>query len=249
MCCSAQARRSHLKLVKTLANLGYGSRREVARMFREGRVSNAGGDVLYADDEIAHDAVRVDGEPLDPPQGLVIALNKPTGYTCSMRDSGRLVHDLLPERFRQRNPQLSSVGRLDRDTSGLLLFTDDGQLQHRIISPRSQVTKTYEATLANDLDPGAVALFASGSLQLEADDTALAPARLEPIDQRRARLTLSEGRYHQVRRMFAAIGNHVVALDRIAVGSLAANDIAIGTWRKLDESDIAKVFTPWPTDA
>ena len=140
-----------MKLVRRLANLGYGSRKEVAWMFREGRVTDTDGEVLYADDVVPHEAVRVDGEPLDSPQGLLLALNKPTGVTCSNKDAGRVVYDLLPLRFRLRNPALSTVGRLDRDTSGLLLLTDDGQLLHRIIAPKSSVPKVYRATLAQDL--------------------------------------------------------------------------------------------------
>ena len=140
-----------MKLVKHIANLGYGSRKQVQWMFREGRVTDADGEVLYADDQVPHDAIRVDGEPLDPPPGLSIALHKPAGYTCSTKDIGRLIYDLLPPRFRLRNPVLSPVGRLDRETSGLLLMTDDGALLHRIISPKSALPKVYVATLDADL--------------------------------------------------------------------------------------------------
>jgi len=119
-----------MKLLKLIANLGYGSRKQVAAMFREGRITDGAGGVLYADDAIAHADVRIDGEPLDPAQGVVLMLHKPVGYTCSTRDPGRVVYDLLPPRFRLRNPVISPVGRLDRDTSGLLLLTDDGALLH-----------------------------------------------------------------------------------------------------------------------
>src|SRR5690554_517763 len=192
-----------MKLVRLIANLGYGSRREVALMFRQGRITDAAGQVLYADDKVGHADVRVDGEPLDPPQGLLLMLHKPVGHTCSTKDPGRVVYDLLPPRFRLRKPLLSTVGRLDRDTSGLLLLTDDGALLHRIISPKSRVPKTYEATLAEPLRGDEAALFASGTLMLESEKTPLRPALLEPLGERSARLTISEGRYHQVRRMFA----------------------------------------------
>ena len=231
-----------MKLVKSLANRGYGSRREVAWMFREGRITDADGEVLYADDEIDGSSVRVDGEPLDPPTGMVILLNKPLGYICSTKDVGRVVFDLLPARYRSRNPALSTVGRLDRDTSGLLLFTDDGGLLHRIISPKSQVTKTYEAELADDLRGDEAATFATGTLLLESEETPLAPAVLHVLAPRRARLTVTEGRYHQIRRMFAAVGNHVVSLARVAIGELEAGDLAVGDWRPLDDADIARVF-------
>ena len=225
-----------------IANLGYGSRREVAMMFREGRITDATGDILYADDQRDHADIRFDGEPLDPPIGLSLMLNKPIGVTCSAKDVGRLVYDLLPERFRLRNPALSTVGRLDRETSGLLLLTDDGALLHRIISPKSSVAKLYEATLAENLRGDEATLFASGTLMLESENTPLLPAALEVLAPRQARLTLHEGRYHQVRRMFAAVGNHVVGLRRISVGGLTLGDLAEGGWRTLDADDIARVF-------
>ena len=231
-----------MKLVRRLANLGYGSRKEVAWMFREGRVTDADGEVLYADDVVSHEAVHVDGEPLDPPQGLLLALNKPTGVTCSSKDAGRVVYDLLPPRFRLRNPALSTVGRLDRDTSGLLLLTDDGQLLHRIIAPKSSVPKVYRATLAQDLRGDEATLFASGTLMLDGEKAPLLPAGLEPIDARNARLTLHEGRYHQARRMFAAVGNHVVALHRERIGGLALDGLPEGEWRILGDADRARLF-------
>lgn len=231
-----------MKLVKLIANLGYGSRKEVAAMFREGRITDADGDVLYADDQVPHDRIRIDGEPLDPPAGLLLMLHKPVGYTCSTRDPGRIVYDLLPPRFRLRSPLLSTVGRLDRDTSGLLLMTDDGALLHRIVSPKSNLSKVYEATLSEDLRGDEAATFASGTLMLESEKSPLAPARLEAVDARHARLTLTEGRYHQVRRMFAAVGNHVEALHRSRIGGLALGDLEPGRWRILDEKERAALF-------
>jgi 16S rRNA pseudouridine516 synthase len=231
-----------MKLLKHLANLGYGSRKQVALMFREGRVTDAHGEVMYADDPLDHANLRVDGEPLDPPQGLLIMLHKPVGYTCSTKDPGRIVYDLLPPRYRLRSPALSSVGRLDRNTSGLLLFTDDGALLHRISSPKSKLSKVYEAILANDLRGDEGPVFASGSLMLESEQTPLLPAELEVIDARQVRLTLHEGRYHQVRRMFAAIGNHVAALHRSRIGGLDLGDLPSGQWRMLDDTAREALF-------
>jgi len=231
-----------VKLVKHLANLGYGSRKQVAWMFREGRITDAAGDVLYADDTPAHHDIRVDGEPLDPPPGLLLVLHKPSGVTCSTKGVGRLVYDLLPPRFRLRDPVLSTVGRLDRETSGLLLLTDDGQLLHRIIAPKSKLPKVYLATLAQDLRGDEVATFASGTLLLEGERTPLLPAQMELLDARSARLTLHEGRYHQVRRMFVAVGNHVEALHRERVGGLTLGDLPSGDWRILGEQDRARIF-------
>lgn len=238
-----------MRLVRMIANLGYGSRREVAMMFREGRITDAQAEVLYADDRREHVDIRVDGEPLDPPPGLCLMLNKPAGATCSTKDSGRLVYDLLPERFALRNPNLSTVGRLDRETSGLLMFTDDGGLLHRIISPKSQVAKIYEAELAEDLRGDEVQLFASGNLMLESEQTPLLPAGLEILTRRRVRLTLHEGRYHQARRMFAAVGNHVLHLHRTAIGGLTLGSLEEGEWRILEPGEVQHVFAAAPESA
>lgn len=219
--------RDTLKLAKHLAGLGYGSRKEVAIAIRDGRVTGEG------------EALRFDGEPIDPPHGLVVMLNKPAGFTCSHADQGRLVYELLPPRFQKREPKLSSVGRLDAETTGLLLFTDDGAFLHRLISPRFSLPKTYEARLARPLEGHEAALFASGSLVLRGEDEPCLPALLEVTGERTARLTLTEGRYHQVRRMFAAAGNHVEALHRARFGGLDLGGLAEGEWRLLLPDDIA----------
>lgn len=233
-----------MKLLRYLANLGYGSRKQVLALLRAGAVTDVAGEVLYADDEVGDPArIRLDGEPLDPPPGLLLMLHKPVGHTCSTRDAGRLVYDLLPPRFRQRSPVLSTVGRLDRDTSGLLLMTDDGALLHRIIAPKSKLPKVYEAHLAEPLRGDEAAVFASGTLLLEGEREPLLPAGLEVLGPRQARLTLHEGRYHQVRRMFAALGNHVQSLHRVQVGGLTLDGLEVGRWRLLDAADRQRLFT------
>jgi 16S rRNA pseudouridine516 synthase len=231
-----------MKLVKLIANLGYGSRKQVAGMFRDGRIANPDGEVLYADDQVEHADICVDGEPLDPPAGVLLMLHKPVGYTCSTKDPGQIVYDLFPPRFRLRSPVLSTVGRLDRDTSGLLLMTDDGQLLHRISHPKSHLAKIYEATLARDLNGDEDEIFASGTLMLESEKEPLAPAKLEVIGPRQARLTLTEGRYHQARRMFAAVGNHVETLHRSQVGGLMLDDLPVSEWRILNPKDVERLF-------
>ncbi len=231
-----------MKLVKLIANLGYGSRKDVTQLFRSGRITDTSGEVLYADDVVPYATIRVDDEPLDPPPGLVLMMNKPLGVTCSRKDPGRVVHDLLPPRYRVRSPSLSSVGRLDRNTSGLLLFTDDGALLHRIIAPKAHVAKVYEATLAQDLRGDEGELFASGTLMLESETQPLAPAAIEVLGPRHARLTLTEGRYHQARRMFAATGNHVETLQRVSVGGLTLGELPLGSWRALAADEVALIF-------
>lgn len=231
-----------MKLLKLIANLGYGSRKEVMAIFREGRITDAQGEVLYSDDQVEHASVRIDGEPLDPPFPFTLMLNKPVGYTCSTKDAGAVIYELLPYRFRLRSPLLATVGRLDRDTTGLLLMTDNGPLLHRIVSPRSQLEKVYEVMLARDLRGDEQKIFASGKLKLESEKTPLAPAKLEVLGARQARLTLTEGRYHQARRMFAAVGNHVETLHRSRVGGLTLGDLQEGKWRQLSEEDLRVLF-------
>lgn len=233
-----------MKLVKHLANLGYGSRKEMMALIRNGRMTDKDGGELDFDTTIAHRDIRFDGEALDPDASAVIMLNKPLGVTCSTKDPGRIVYDILPMRWRFRKPPISPIGRLDRDTSGLLLFTADGAFLHRVISPKSNVPKVYEATLARPLKGDEAALFASGTLMLESETKPLLPAELVVTGDKTARLTLHEGRYHQVRRMFAATGNHVDALHRSAIGGLTLADLPDGKWRELDADEVATIIQP-----
>jgi 16S rRNA pseudouridine516 synthase len=232
-----------MKLVKLLANLGYGSRKEAQRMIRSGAVTDDCGRVLSENEVPPHERIRVRGEELDPPSPLVIILNKPDGYTCSSEDPGDTIYDLLPPRFACRNPGLNPIGRLDKDTTGMLLLTDDGKLLHRIIHPKSHCLKVYHATLDRPLAGHEAGLFASGELILNGETKPLLPAPLEALGEREALVTLHEGRYHQVRRMFAAAGNHVVALKRISIGGLRLpDDLEEGDWRKLTSEELAAVF-------
>jgi 16S rRNA pseudouridine516 synthase len=239
-----------LRLDRLLANLGYGSRREVQQLIFAGQVLLDGEVAVEEGRRIAiapnlSQRMLVCGSPLDPPPGMVVMLHKPLGVTCSHKEAGALVYDLLPLRWRRREPTLSTVGRLDKDTSGLLLMTDDGALLHKIISPKRHIAKRYLAKLARPLDPAAEGLFASGTLLLEGEDKPLLPAKLESIDPLTAYLTISEGRYHQVRRMFAAKGNHVVALHRDRIGELALpDDLSSGAFCVLTEAQIEAIFKP-----
>ena len=233
---------------KLLGSLGYGSRTEMARMGKAGGIVLDGVDIADVSKRIAvtpdlPSRMEVDGRPLDPPQGIVILLHKPLGMTCSHKEDGALVYDVLPDRWRRRDPAISTIGRLDKETSGLLLMTDDGDLLHRVISPKKNVAKVYRATLARPLDGSEAAKFASGELLLENDDRPLKPAILEVISPTEARVSVTEGRYHMVRRMFAAVGNHVEALHRERMGGLALpEDLAPGAWRLLTPDEIEMLF-------
>ncbi len=236
------------RLDRLLANMGYGSRREVQKLVRMGAVTLDGATVSDPDMRIVADAnlterMKVQGRRLDPPPGLALMLHKPLGVTCSRKEAGALVYDLLPTRWREREPAISTVGRLDKDTSGLLLLTDDGDLLHRIISPKRHVAKRYLATLARPLSGDEGAMFAAGDLMLEGEDKPLAPAVFEPLSATSAYLTVTEGRYHQVRRMFAAVGNHVEALHRDRIGTLdLPADLKPGSLRLMSVDDVAAVF-------
>jgi len=222
------------RLDQLLANLGYCSRREARGWIEAGRVTVRG---EIADDpgaKAAPEVVRVDGEPLDHPEGLLLLLHKPLGLVCSHDErEGPNVYSLLPPRWRARNPQVTSVGRLDKNTSGLLLLTDQTALVHRLTSPKHKVPKVYRATLDRDLGTELVAVFASGTLRLDGDEEPCAPAELTLLGAREAELTLTEGRYHQVRRMFAACGATVLTLHRRRLGALELGDLAPGRWREL----------------
>lgn len=226
-------------LARHIASLGYGSRREVMEMIARGRVTTRGGGAPGPDDPFEHSAILVDGEPLDPPHGVVLMLHKPVGYVCSTRDVNPVVYDLLPSRFLHRSPIMAPIGRLDADTSGLLLMTDDGSLNHLITSPRSHLPKVYDATLSSPLRGDEAEIFAAGTLLLKGEDVPLRPAELDVIDARHARVTLREGRYHQVRRMFAAVGNHVESLHRSTIGSMELGTLEAGDWRVLTAEEVA----------
>ena len=233
---------------KLLSSMGYGSRSQMAQLAKAGgirldaaRLSDVTKRIPVTPDLPAR--MTIDGEALDPVAGLVILLNKPLGMTCSHKEDGPLVYDILPERWKRRDPAISTIGRLDKQTSGLLLMTDDGDLLHRVISPRRHVKKTYRARLARPLGGSEADLFASGQLMLEGEDKPLAPAELEVISDTEALLAVTEGRYHQVRRMFAATGNHVEDLHRERLGGLSLPDgMAPGQWKLLSAEEIALIF-------
>ncbi|MCG6123030.1 MAG: pseudouridine synthase, partial [Microvirga sp.] len=215
---------------------------------KNGHILLDGAPFTAADSRIAiepglEDRLVVDGERLDPLPGVVLLMHKPLGVTCSHKEAGPLVHDLLPPRWRRREPALSTVGRLDKETSGLLLLTDDGAFLHKVIAPRSDVSKRYRAVLARPLRGDEGELFAAGTLMLDGETKPLLPASLDVLGEREAWLTVGEGRYHQVRRMFAAVGNHVEALHRDRLGGLdLPADLAPGAFRRLDATEKAAIF-------
>lgn len=242
------AKDSTSRVDKLLSSMGYGSRNVVASMAKAGGITLDFAKLRDVSKRIRvtpdlPSRMEIEGEALDPLAGMVILLNKPLGMTCSHKEVGSLVYDILPVRWKRRNPAISTIGRLDKLTSGLLLLTDDGDLLHRVISPKRHVKKTYRAKLARPLDGSESTLFASGRFMLEGEAKPLAPAELEVISDTEARLTVTEGRYHQVRRMFAATGNHVEELHRERLGDLSlSGGMAPGQWKLISDEDVALIF-------
>jgi 16S rRNA pseudouridine516 synthase len=222
------------RLDQILASLGYGSRSQVREWIEGGRVTIKGTPETDAGKRVEPADVRIDGELLDHPGELLIMLNKPPGRVCSHDSAeGPTVYGLLPARWQRRNPPVTSVGRLDKDTTGLLLMTDASRLVHRLTSPKHKVAKVYRAQLDRDMPHGIEAVFSSGQLRLPDDDVPCAPASLERISDREATVTLTEGRYHQVKRMFGSQGCTVVDLQRIRFGNLELGSLPQGSWMEI----------------
>lgn len=222
------------RLDQLLASLGYASRREVQAMVKAGRVHIGGIPATKADLRVDPHNVTLDGEPLEAPDGLLAILHKPLGRVCTHGDGeGPTIYELLPPRWSNRNPPVTSIGRLDKDTSGLILITDIGDLVHHYTSPRSEVEKIYDVTVDRDLDPALPATFAAGTILLRSEAKACLPATLKITGPRAASLTLTEGRYHQVRRMFASQGYHVETLHRSRFGDYTLDNLRPGEWRLL----------------
>lgn len=230
-----------MRIDALLSRFGYCSRREVAQWLKRGRVTHRGEPVKAANEKAEPEDVLVDGAPVEFPRGLYVAFNKPLGCTCSHKEEGELVYDLLPAQWLRRNPVVNTVGRLDKDTSGLLLLTDDGAFEHAQTSPKRHVPKVYTFTTAAPVPGDAAALFASGEMMLQGERTPCLPAELVLTGACSGRLTLHEGRYHQVRRMLAAVGAPVETLERIEIGPLRLQDLNLqpGEWVEIDPAMFA----------
>lgn len=209
------------RLDKLLSNLGYGARKDVRLWIREGWITVDGKPAVSPSQKVNPDQVRFGNNALDHACGLTLIYHKPSGTVCSRKESGRLIYSDFPERWIDRKPPLSCVGRLDKETSGLLIVTDDGQLNHQLTSPKHHLSKTYAVKLDHPLSGNEAGLFGSGKLVLEGEEKPCLPAELSVVHPTEASLILHEGRYHQVRRMFAAVGNHVTELKRTHIGALS----------------------------
>ena len=225
------------RLDKFLCDSGVGTRSQVKLIIKAGRVTVDG--VVQRDAGAKVDpqeqTVCLDGERLGGMQRLVVMLNKPAGYITATEDKqDKTVMELLPEDLRRMG--LNPIGRLDKATEGLLLFTNDGDLLHRLISPKKEVPKVYYARHEGTATQGDIEAFAAG-LTLR-DGTVCLSAKLEPIGPGESRITVCEGKYHQVRRMMAARAMTVEYLERKQEGSLTLGDLPRGGFRLLTEQEI-----------
>ncbi|MEM1222112.1 MAG: pseudouridine synthase [Verrucomicrobiota bacterium] len=228
------------RIDQTLSRLGYATRREAASLAKRGSISTANGTLLKKSDT-RHDPgdLLFEGEPLEAVNGLYIMFHKPAGLVCSHEvREGPSIYDMLPARWLRRNPLPASIGRLDKDTTGLILITDDGTFNHRLTSPKHDVQKTYELEVDTNIPEHAVALFAEGSLILKNEDKPCRPAELQIKAPRKAQLILGEGRFHQVKRMMEAVGCTVTKLHRSQIGTLKIGDLKEGAWRALNEAEL-----------
>lgn len=226
------------RLDKLLSNLGYCTRNELRKQLH--RVNINGQPARKVDEKATAAEVTWDGQAVDP-DPLWILLHKPAGVTCSHRDVGELVFEMFPDRYLLRKPALSTVGRLDRDTTGALLLTTDGAALHRLTSPRSQVDKVYRVELAAPPTAAALEKVRAGGWLLPDDDKPLLPCAVEVLGPNRVEMTLHEGRYHQVKRMWTALGNQVESLHRARFGPLGVEDLAAGEYRLLNEAEIVSL--------
>jgi len=231
------------RLDKLLASTGRWSRREAKQLVREGRVAVGGRTAAAAEEKCAADAaITVDGEPLVLRRRVCVMLNKPAGVLSATEDGrGKTVLDLLPEDYRRRG--LFPVGRLDRDTEGLLLLTDDGALAHALLAPKKHVDKVYYARVAGRLTAEDCAAFAAGMTL--GDGLRCMSAGLEILsagEESEALITLREGKFHQIKRMCAARGKTVRYLKRLRMGPLTLDErLAPGAWRDLTPEEEAQL--------
>jgi 16S rRNA pseudouridine516 synthase len=235
-----------MQLQDILFSQGFGTRRVCAGLIQHGHVAIAGHPVTEASAEFDPDGLRfcVDNIEWEYHERAYLMLHKPAGTECSRKPSAYpSIYTLLPPPLRQR-PQkgavqgVQAVGRLDQDTTGLLLMTDDGQFIHRMSSPRHHVPKVYEVTVKHAVDDRQIERLLAG-VTLEDDPRPVRAAACERVGDR-LRLTLTEGKYHQVKRMIAAVGNRVEALHRSQIGALTLpSDLAPGRWRWLVPADLA----------
>ena len=231
-----------IRLDKYMADLGIASRKELRDIIRRGRVCVDGAAVTSPEKKIDPDncSVTFDGEPLCYSKAHYYMIYKPCGIVTATEDKRqKTVLDLVTPEMRRMG--LFPVGRLDKDTSGLLLLTDDGEFAHRVISPKSEIVKRYYAQVEGELDASDSAAFEKGIIL--ADGTHCLPAKLEILSRDECVVSVMEGKYHQVRRMLASRRKPVLVLKRLSVGGLKLDDeMREGDFRELAQEEIELIY-------
>ena len=221
---------SYKRVDAHLSSLGYCTRSEAKRFLKKNEVCVGDQRVFDTRIKAYHDEIKVNREALDP-ETITILLNKPAGFICSHNEEGNLIYSLIPPRWNERNPKIATVGRLDVDTTGAIILTDDGVLNHKLTSPKKDVTKIYQALLSEELKGDEAEIFASGELMLNGEKKPLLPAKLEILNSREVKLEICEGKYHQVKRMFASTGNKVIKLHRLNFAGFEIDDLREGEYK------------------
>ncbi|MBQ7256005.1 MAG: rRNA pseudouridine synthase [Oscillospiraceae bacterium] len=229
-----------MRLDKFLSEAGAASRRELKQIVKSGRVTVNGAavrDPAAQIDPLAQ--IALDGSVIEAANAVILMLNKPAGYLTATEDAEcKTVMELIPEAYRKRG--VKPAGRLDKETEGLLLFTNDGDLAHRLIAPKSEIVKTYYAEHEGTATQEDIRLFRDG-LTLR-DGTVCKSAELIPLGNDSSLIRVSEGKYHQVRRMMASRSMHVTYLRRIAIGSLELGDLPLGEVREVTKEEISPLL-------
>ena len=222
------------RLDKLVAQYSDYSRKDVRKLVKEKRIEVNGVPALFFDEKIGEeDLVMLDGEPILRKRRILAVLNKPMGFVTSTEDPrDRTVMELVPKEWMKMG--VYPVGRLDKDTEGLLIFTNDGALAHSLISPKNGIEKEYYVEHTGSVKKEDIAAFKAGMVL---DDETLKPALLIPMDEGKSRVVVTEGKYHQVRRMMATRGMDVTYLKRIREGNLALGSLEVGKWKELEPGE------------
>ncbi|KAK5581676.1 hypothetical protein RB653_001713 [Dictyostelium firmibasis] len=236
-----------LRVERILSNLGVCERGRVPQFLREKRVTVLGKKVTPSTKVNAKD-IKIDGKPIENSGPLHIAVHKPSGYICSTVNDGdhKVIYDILPKEFFKRKPILSIAGRLDKWVTGLVVMSQDGKLVDRIITPKDDgCGKDYEVVLKDKLVGDEAEAFENGTMMLRGETIPCKPAKLQVLDveKNKVKVTLYEGRYHQIRRMFASTENKAVEIHRTRIGPVELGDLELGKWRYLTETELKELYS------
>lgn len=228
------------RIDKIISSQGKYSRKEVKKLISSHKVL-LNGEIVKSSDvkvNVGNDEIVIEGIKLNVKRKIYLVLNKPQGYVSATTDKrDKTVLELVPEEFNKRN--LFPAGRLDKNTTGLMIITDDGELAHNILSPKKHVKKSYKVTLDINATEDMIERFSNG---IELSDGICKPAEMKIIDSNVAIVTLREGRYHQIKRMFGCCGAKVIELHRISIGNLSLpNDLKEGECRELTDKELLKL--------